>query len=335
MIQTKSITFNHQDNQHPLDCLTVIEKTINTDLADDEVLIKVEGSVFNHSDMGKIGGLAKAKVQNFVPGNEGTGRVVETGSSALSRSLMNQRVSAYSPLTSGFWSEYVVVKSNDCHIIDEDIDLMQAASFALNPATALGIIDHIKQLNQSCMMHTAGMSQVGRMLIGLGKQNNIKVINCVRRHEQKLQLDTFGSDETIVLSKDDSMESIKESLQANDCNVVFDAIAGQMTVSLLDVIPQNGHVFLYGVLSSTTSDPTIHIKNLISLIYGNKSLHGYIVSNWLSKQSMPDVTQRIHNGIRDGVINTSYHATADLYSAKDHIKRHCLNTSQGKVFIRI
>ena len=155
------------------------------DPKDDEVLIKVEASPINPSDLGLLLGPADvstmqsngevvtmdvpqsllrsvgARIGQSLPvGNEGSGTVVEAGKDA--EHLIGKMVG----LAGGsMYSEYRCVKANACLEMNEGTSAADAASCFVNPLTALGMVETMRMENHTALVHTAAASNLGQMLI--------------------------------------------------------------------------------------------------------------------------------------------------------------------------
>jgi len=67
--------------------------------------------------------------------------------------------------------------------ISDDITLEEAASFIVNPLTAVCMVERIIQLKSKAVIISAACSQIGRMLIRLCEEAKITPICLVRRDE--------------------------------------------------------------------------------------------------------------------------------------------------------
>ena len=67
----------------------------------------------------------------------------------------------------GAMAEYIVTDVRGIIPIGDDISFEQASSLFVNPLTALGMVDRLKQLGSKVTIVTAGASQIGRMIIKL------------------------------------------------------------------------------------------------------------------------------------------------------------------------
>ncbi len=150
---------------------------------EDEILIKIEAAPCNPSDIAFMqGGYNIVKTLPSVPGFEGAGTVVFTGDSAEAKKIFGKKVSCFTQVDShGTWAEYFVTKAESCIPVKENMEMEQAACFAINPFTAYGLYEIArKNISPAIILNAAG-GQVAGFVQVLAKTNNINVINIVRK----------------------------------------------------------------------------------------------------------------------------------------------------------
>ena len=323
----KALTFNFQENKDLLSCLSMGRHNLRP-LKSNEVLVKIETSTFNPSDTGLLRMSYQVKANNIIPGNEGVGIVVNAGSDKEAQKLLSKRIASYRGET-GFWAEYIILNAASCILVDDDIPIEQATTMCINPPTVLAIIDYTKKCDSSSLVHNAGASQLGQMLIVLAKEEDIKVINMVRRQAQVELLNDLGSDLTINLSEADAYQKLKSAINKFNTKVAFDAIAGDTTGKLIDCLPPAGQVFVYGGLSG---NPVSGI-GIRDLIYMDKAVKGLLLTNWLNQYGSKKAYEKIQNYIRQESIKTSFMSVSLLEEAPDAMRQHLKEMTKGKVLI--
>src|SRR5437667_12283121 len=172
----------------------------------DEVLIRVEASPVNPSDLGLVlggAGLSTAQVsgspgdpvvtasvppammktmagrvgQSLPVGNEGAGVVVRTGSSDQARALMGKTVAI---LGGAMYGQFRCVKASQCLVLPEGTTPAEGASCFVNPLTVLGMVETMRIEGHSALVHTAAASNLGRMLNKVCSKDGIGLVNIVR-----------------------------------------------------------------------------------------------------------------------------------------------------------
>ena len=223
------------------------------DPKDDEVLIKVEASPINPSDLGLLLGPADvttmesngevvtmdvpqsllrsvgARIGQSLPvGNEGSGTVVEAGKDA--EHLIGKMVG----LAGGsMYSEYRCVKANACLEMNEGTSAADAASCFVNPLTALGMVETMRMENHTALVHTAAASNLGQMLIKICIDEGVPLINIVRKEEHVELLKSLGATHVCNSSSGNFMSDLVEALVDTGATIGFDATGGGNLSSLL------------------------------------------------------------------------------------------------------
>jgi NADPH2:quinone reductase len=219
--------------------------------SENEVLIKVEASPINPSDLGllisfaadldtiKISGtgdatVAKLKIhpalmgsmkprigQSMQVGNEGGGVIEDAGANA--KELVGKTVG----LAGGaMYSQYRCVPANSCLVMDDNTTSAEAASSFVNPLTALAFIETMEMENHSALVNTAAASNLGQMLIKICKADSVPLINIVRKPEQVEFLKDLGAEYVCDTSSPDFMKDLVAALVITGATLGFDATGG-------------------------------------------------------------------------------------------------------------
>ena len=149
-----------------------------------EVRVRMILSPMNPSDMmvveGRYGVLPTLPA---TPGFEGVGVVDEVGPGLLGRYVKGKRVLAINS-QGGNWAEYAVIPARQARPVPSDIPDEQVATFLVNPATVLAMVRHVLAVPRGeWLLQSAAGSNLGRMIINLGKRDGFKTLNVVRRRE--------------------------------------------------------------------------------------------------------------------------------------------------------
>jgi NADPH2:quinone reductase len=293
-----------------------------------EVLIKVAAAAINPSDYGSWIRCKPEKCP-FAMGSEGSGVVVATGEGyATSLSTFTCKVGTNVGFVGlknkqGAYSEYVVASAMESvFTMPDDLPVEDAASFFVNPYTAIGIIDTAKEQGAKAMIHTAAASQLGQMLVKLAPTEGMEIINVVRREEQAELLKTLGAKHVVVTGSGDSWkEELKSKVGELGATVAFDAIAGPSTGDLLDVLPPKSTVNVYGGLAGRVEnvDP-------MALIYHEKKIKGFFLKAWLKQGGtlnmlyrMMTAKSKVNSGLKQGGWSSSQFKDTTLENAQTDI----------------
>lgn len=219
---------------------------------DNEVLVRIEASPINPSDLGLLVGsadMSKATVsgtpdrpvvtaplpdgaakafaarldQSLPVGNEGAGTVVAAGSSDAAQALFGKTVGIAG---GAMYSQYRAVDARAALVLPDGATARDGASSFVNPLTALGMTETMRREGHSALVHTAAASNLGQMLVKLCQKDGIPLVNIVRKPEQEELLKSLGA-EHVLNSTSPSFESeLVEALIATKATIAFDAIGG-------------------------------------------------------------------------------------------------------------
>ena len=231
--------------------LIYIESTEIPEPKEDEVLIKIEASPINPSDLGlligpadissmSVSGEGEAAVvtmdipegllrmldtrldQSLPVGNEGGGVVVKAGSSEL-QDLVGKTVGVAG---GSMYSQYRCVNAASCFVMNEGVTSAESASCFVNPLTALGMVETMRLENHSGLVHTAAASNLGQMLIKICLDEDVPLVNIVRKEEHVTMLTVLGAKYVCNSSKETFMQDLVKALVETGATIGFDATGG-------------------------------------------------------------------------------------------------------------
>jgi NADPH2:quinone reductase len=234
-----------------------LEEVVVPEPAADEVVVRVEASPINPSDLGMLLGPADASTftaggtaqrpnataavpqprlasvagrldQAMLVGNEGAGVVVEAGPEA--RAWLGRRVATR---TFGMYAQYRVAKMADCLLLPPEATSRQGASAFINPLTALGMVETLRREGHSALVHTAAASSLGHMLNRLCHADNIPLVNIVRSAEQVAILRGIGAKYVLDSTSPTFAAELTEAVAETNATLAFDAIGGGTLVGTI------------------------------------------------------------------------------------------------------
>src|SRR5215472_875852 len=193
-----------------------------------EARVRMLATPVNPSDLLYVRGLY-AGVQPQFPapaGFEGVGIVdaLGPGPHDLAR---GQRVSVVNG-QGGNWAEYALVPERDLIPVADDVPDEQAASFVINPASAIVMLRHVLAVPRGeWLLQSAAGSEIGRMIIRLAKRDGIRTINIVRRRESAAELKRLGADAVIVSTDGPIDEQVRGILGQEGVRYAIDPVVGE------------------------------------------------------------------------------------------------------------
>lgn len=299
-----------------------------------EVLVRIAAAPCNPSDLlllqGKYGRL---KTLPTVPGWEGAGEVVASGGGWLARWLQGKRVAcAVQGDRSGTWAEYCVAKASECIPLKSQMPIDQAASLIINPMTAIGLLESAKRAGHVAAVHTAGASQLGRMLLVTAAEMKFPLIHIVRREAQVDLLHSLGGEHVLNQSAEDFVSRLRSACEQLKATAAFEAIAGEMTGTVHNALPPGSTVYLYGALSEQSCgniDP-------VELIFRQKAITGFFLGHWMRDRGLLGIirtARHVQRMVIDGRIHTVVQRRVSLDEAAGGLTQYVDNMTLGKVLI--
>ena len=215
-----------------------------------EVLVRIEASPINPSDIGlllgaadvttgQVSGTATQPVLTFdIPapylramagrvgqsmpvGNEGAGTVVAAGPGA--EALIGRKLAI---IGGAMYAEYRCVKASDAIVLPEDATAADGASCFVNPLTALGMVETMRREGHTALVHTAAASNLGQMLNRICLADGVALVNIVRSADQAKLLTDMGAAHVVNSSLPSFMEDLTTALAETGATIAFDAIGG-------------------------------------------------------------------------------------------------------------
>lgn len=311
-----------------------VEKKRIPEPLEGQVQIKMEAAPCNPSDIAFLrGGYNIKKSLPCIPGFEGCGVITKIGE-GIDEKFIGKRVSCFiQDDVGGTWSEFVVANITDCIFLKDEMPTEQAACFAVNPFTAYGLYDLAQEDECEAIIQNAATGQVGRFIRVFSKNNKLKVINIVRKAEQVDQLKSEGEKYVLDSSTEDFAEQLKTLAHKLNATLAYDAIGGEMTAQLLNAMPPDSEVILYGGLSGmeiTGIDP-------MAVIFDGKILSGFNLMDWmenLEDGEFDEVSDYLQDLFIDGTLKTNIQGSYSYDEVVKGIRAYIGNMSAGKVLIK-
>jgi NADPH:quinone reductase len=217
-----------------------------------EVLVRVEAAPVNPSDLGLLFGGADlaaavvtgsaerpvltapipdaamralaARVGTPMPvGNEGAGTVVAAGSSAQAQSLLGKTVAVAG---GAMYSQYRLVNAAACLQLPDGTPALDGASSFVNPMTVLGMVETMQREGHTALVHTAAASNLGQMLSRLCTEEQIPLVNIVRKQADEELLRSAGAAYVCNSAAPGFAGHLTAALRETGATLAFDAVGG-------------------------------------------------------------------------------------------------------------
>ncbi len=298
-----------------------------------EVRVRMIASPVNPSDVlfiqGRYGILPKLPAR---PGFEGVGVVDKAGPGLIGRLALGKRVTVINGV-GGNWSEYVIVPARQARPVPSDIPDDQAASFFVNPASAIAMVRHVLRVPEGeWLLQSAAGSELGRMIIRLARRDGIKTLNVVRRREAVDELKAIGGD-AVISSADGPIEEQVRRIVPRGVKFAIDPVGGATGTAVFNSMGDESRMLVYGTLSGEPIqiDPRL-------MIGGRRVLEGFWLGHWMRQRSIPAallVFREIAKLIRSGILATDIGAKFSMDSVGDAANLAVSTGRKGKVLLQI
>ena len=231
--------------------VTLEEQSVG-DIAPDEIVIRVEASPINPTDVGLLLGPADlsrlaafslngrpalrapiasehmssqvltSRIGKSLPvGTEGAGTVVGAGANAVD--LIGKTVST---MSGGMYAGFRRVNAGQCTVLPASASVQAAASMHVNPLTALSMVEAMRREGHTALIHSAAASSLGQMLNRICIKDGILLVNIVRSEEQVKTLHSIGAKYVVNSSAESFFEDLTMAITATGATLAFDAVGG-------------------------------------------------------------------------------------------------------------
>ena len=209
-----------------------------------QVLVKVEATPINPSDLGLLFASADTENAEYSPGkvvarmpdnatramkarhgmampagNEAAGTVVAAGAGA--EALMGKRVAC---VPGSAYASYAYADAAMCMPVEASA--AQAASSFVNPMTALGFVETMKLEGFTGIVHAAAASNLGQMLVKICLEDGVPLVNIVRSDDQVKLLKDLGATHVLNMTDADFMPKLIDAIAETKAMLGFDPIGG-------------------------------------------------------------------------------------------------------------
>lgn len=297
-----------------------------------EVLIKMASAPINPSDLAHIRNVTEhADRLTFIPGIEGSGRVVAHGSGLLPGLWQGKRVACNSfSDKSGTWAEYMVTPASRCIPLPEEVSDEQGSMLLVNPMTAVAFFDMARREGHKAFINTAAASSLGRMVEIISKKSRIPVIHIVRNLKQKTSLLNLGAEYVLNTADKNFPKDLQALAKTLNATLAFDAVGGKLTRQILLAVPPGSSVVVYGNLSG--EQPEIDHRSLVT---DNKKVTGFFLGNSLKDTGAVATIRnilRVRNLFKND-LTIPVQGRFPLEEAQEALDSYLGNMSAGKVLL--
>ena len=300
-----------------------------------EARVRIIASPINPSDLLFVRGVYSGVQPHFPApvGFEGVGVVDALGPDVHGRGV-GERVVALNG-QGGNWADYAVLSAGDLLAVPDDLPDEQAATFVINPASAILMLHHVLAIPRGeWLLQSAAGGELGRMIIRLAKHDGIRTINVVRRRESVPELKRLGADAVVVSTEGPIDEQVRRVVGQRGVNYAIDPVVGETGTEMFQALSEDGHMLVYGSLSGEPIRVGADPRYILS---GRRMLEVYWLGYWLRRldeTARRQLMQDIVALLREFVLVTSPGRTYPLEAIKNAVKAAEATGRDGKVLLR-
>jgi NADPH:quinone reductase-like Zn-dependent oxidoreductase len=312
-----------------------LEEVTTTDPGDDEVVVRIEATPINPSDLGLLLGpadvstaaqdgplratlsvpqqrltMVAARIGQSLPvGNEGAGTVVAAGRNAAG--LQGKLVGMAG---GSMYADYRKLRARDVTPLPAGATAADGASIFVNPLTALGFVETARSEGHKAIVHTAAASNLGQMLQKICLADGVPLVNIVRSQQQVDLLHGIGATSVLNSQDADFFDRLTDAIAAVGATIAFDALGGgslggdimraMESAAVRSMAAYNRYgsdtfkqLYIYGGLD--TGPTTL---NRMGLGF-QWSISGWLLPPFLSKAG-PEVAARLRKRVSDELTTT-------------------------------
>jgi len=216
-----------------------------------EVRVRLAACGVNFPDLLTVAGIYQEKpALPFVPGREGAGTVVETGS-GVAAPAVGDRVMLRTPGPQGGFAEEATVPAALCHPLPAGMSEAEGAGFIVVYGTAWhGLADVGRlQAGETLLVHGAA-GGVGLAAVEVGRALGATVIATASTREKRDVALAHGADHALDYDADGGFrEGVRALTSGRGADVIFDPVGGRLAEPSLRAIAPEGRLLLIGFTS--------------------------------------------------------------------------------------
>lgn len=261
---------------------------------EDQVLVAVEVAGINYIDTYYREGIYHAATP-FVPGQEGTGRVLHDPQGIIAEGTLVAWMDAF-----GSYAEQVCVPRERLVAVPEGVDPHIAGSMLLQGITAHYLTHGVHDLREgeSCLI-TAGAGGVGLLATQMAAAKGARVYSVVSTEEKAELAMAAGATEVFLYSRE-LAETVRRRNGGVGVDVVYDGVGKDTFRESLEAVRPRGTVCLFGAASGPVEpfDPQL-LNTHGSIFLTRPSVGAYTADEGEFRLRAQAVIQ----GVVDGTLN--------------------------------
>jgi NADPH:quinone reductase-like Zn-dependent oxidoreductase len=270
----------YRQNGEPSQVLTFQDIAAPAQPGPNEVVVRITRRMVHPIDDVMMRGYIPAPIppEGTVPGGDGVGVVEQVGSGVDGASGIKpgQRVMLFP--VQGTWAERVVAPAMAVIPVPDDVNDTIACQIAINGITAIVLMRAALAASGGApLLVTAASSSVGRNLIALAQMRGATAIALVRSDASAAILAPSVPGVSVVSSEHEGWAAKVTAAAGQAPAVAIDAIGGETSPQLLNLLADGGTLLTYGGMDARPS-----AISTISLTVRQQTLRGLNAYGWLA-----------------------------------------------------
>lgn len=215
-----------------------------------QVLIKVYAAPVNFIDtILREGNMPPGMMPSlpFVPGVEGTGIIEDANGTHLSK---GDKVAFLGVIGSAVYAEYAVVNAQKLIVLDNEVDLLQAAVLPVNYFTAYHMLKNVAKVEagKTALIYAAN-GGVGTALLQIAQILKLNIVALERREAKVANALAMGAQHAFNTNAPNWVEQLKTAIGEQSIDYVFNPVVGDSIKNDLELLAPLGHIVIFGFLA--------------------------------------------------------------------------------------
>lgn len=226
--------------------------------------------------------------------------------------------------TNGGYAEYITVSLEQIYPKPKNVSFVEAAAFPLTFLTAWHALKTRANLEKGDTVFVWGASgNLGPAVIQISKYFGAKVIAAVRSEKVGELVRTWGANETVIHSKEDVNERVKEITNGKGVDIVFESVGEKTFLQSLAMLKPYGRIVVVGATSGEK------VSFNLSEFYPKQ--FSIIGSRMGTKEEFEEVLKLLNNGALKPVVDKVF----PLSQAVDAQRRMEESKHTGKIVLGV
>jgi len=272
------------------------------------------------------------RVPPMVLGFDVCGTVAAVGVDVVGFEVGDEIIASPSLVRDGANAEFVCVDYRTAAPKPVNVSALEAASLPLVSLTAWeSLHEHGRMKAGETVLIQAGAGGVGHIAVQLAKQAGCKVITTIGKPDSEACVRNLYADVCIDYHKENVVERVLEETNGKGCDVVLDAVGGQVFTDCISCVAFGGRL--------VTIVPGVPGDNINALFKKSASLHFEFMGAKVMQDEKPEeqgeVLRRVSKLVDDGAIRPMVSQVFPLEALPEaHVQQESQRTV-GKLVIQI